>query len=52
MHNALGFRTLKVQKQHFDEFVLGKVSPVAQTPAAMVHGTTYEVSDCVICILH
>ena len=36
MHNTLGFRTLKVQKQHYDEFVLGKVPPVAQTPAAMV----------------
>ena len=43
MHNALGFRTLKAQKQHYDEFVLGKVPLVSQTPAAMVHGTTHEV---------
>ena len=43
MHNALGFRTLKAQKMHYDEFVLGKVPPVTQTPAAMVHGTEHEV---------
>ena len=43
MHNALGFRTLKAQKDHYDEFVLGKVPPVSQTPAAMVHGTMHEV---------
>ena len=52
MHNALGFRTLKAQKQHYDEFVLGKVPLVTQTPAAMVHGTTHEVSGNLICILH
>ena len=52
MHNALGFHTLKVQKQHYDKFVLGKVPPVTQTPAAMVHGTTHEVSGNLICILH
>ena len=43
MHNALGFRTLKAQKDHYDEFVLGTVPPVSQTPAAMVHGTANEV---------
>ena len=43
MHNGLRFHTLKVQKKHYNEFVLGKVPPVAQTPAAMVHGTTHEV---------
>ena len=43
MHNALGFCTLKVQKDHYDESVLGTVPPVSQTPAAMVHGTTNEV---------
>ena len=43
MHNMLGFCTLKVQKQHYDEFVMGKIPPVAQTPAAMVHRTTHEV---------
>ena len=48
MHNALGFRTLKAQKDHYDEFVLGKVRPVTQTPAAMVHGTTNEVWLCII----
>ena len=42
MHNALGFHTLKAQKEHYDEFVLGKVHPVAQTPAAKVHGTRHE----------
>ena len=43
MHNALGFRTLKAQKQHYDEFVLGKVPPVTETPPAMLHGTQHEV---------
>ena len=45
MHNALGFRTLKAQKEHYNEFVLSKVHPVTQTPAAMVHGTRHEVLD-------
>ena len=43
MHNALGFRTLKAQKEHYNKFVLGKVPPVAQIPAVMVHGTWHEV---------
>ena len=51
MHNTLGFHTLKAQKQHYDEFVLGKVPPVAQTPAVMVHGTTHEVRGNLNCIL-
>ena len=43
MHNILGFCTLKAQKDHYDEFVFGKILPVSQTPAAMVHGTAHEV---------
>ena len=39
----LGFRTLKAQKENYDEFVLGKVPLVTQTPTAMVHGTWHEV---------
>ena len=45
MHNALGFRTLKAQKAHYDEFVLGKVPPITQTPLAMLHGTQHEVNS-------
>ena len=43
MHNALGFRTLKAQKDHYDEFVLGKLPSLAQTPPALLHGTRHEV---------
>ena len=43
MHNALGFCTLKAQKAHYDEFVLGKVAPITETPPAMLHGTQHEV---------
>ena len=43
MHNALGFRTLKAQKQHFDEFVSGKITPLTDIPPAMEHGTKHEV---------
>ena len=46
MHNALGFRTLKAQKDHYDEFILGKVPPVAQTPSPLIHGTKHEVISC------
>ena len=46
MHNALGFHTLKAQKDHYDEFVLGKVPPVAQTPSPLIHGTKHEVISC------
>ena len=43
MHNALGFRTLKAQKDHYDEFVLGKLPSLAQIPPALLHGTRHEV---------
>ena len=52
MHNALGFHTLKVQKDHYDEFVLGKIPPVSQTPAAMVHGTMHEVKHSCISFIY
>ena len=44
MHNALGLRTLKAQKEHFDEFVTGKIIPRIETPPAMAHGTKHEVT--------
>ena len=44
MHNALGLRTLKAQKEHFDEFVCGKIRPVTDIPPAMEHGTKHEVT--------
>ena len=43
MHNALGFHTLKAQKDHYNEFVLGKLLSLAQTPPALLHGTRHEV---------
>ena len=43
MHNALGFRTLKAQKDHYDEFVLGNVHTISPTPPAMMHGMRNEV---------
>ena len=43
MHNAIGLRTLKDQKDHFDKFVLHKVFADQPTPA-MVHGTNFEVN--------
>ena len=43
MYNALGFRTLKSQKDHYDEFVLGKLPSFTVTPPALVHGTEHEV---------
>ena len=46
MHNALGFHTLKAQKDHYNEFVLGKLCAVTQMPPALVHGTTNEVWSC------
>ena len=43
MHDALGFRTLKKQKEHYDRYI----SKTNQTPievnAAMQHGTEHEV---------
>ena len=43
MHNALGFCTLKAQKDHYNEFVLGKLPSLGQTPPALLHGTRHEV---------
>ena len=43
MHNALGFHTLKAQKDHYDEFVLGNVHTISPTPPAMMHGMRNEV---------
>ena len=42
MHNALGLRTLKAQKDHYDDFVLSKniTCPVND---AMKHGQQHEV---------
>ena len=42
MHNALGLQTLKVQKDHYDDFVLSKniARPVNN---AMKHGQQHEV---------
>ena len=42
MHNALGLRTLKAQKDHYDDFVLSKniTRPVNN---AMKHGQQHEV---------
>ena len=43
MHNALGLRTLKLQKEHFDEFVLGKMPKEKEPTPAMTHGMKHEV---------
>ena len=43
MYNALGFCTLKSQKDHYDAFVLGKVPSFTVTPPALVHGMEHEV---------
>ena len=42
MHNALGLRTLKAQKEHFKQFVHKSEEKTAITPA-MQHGIDYEV---------
>ena len=42
MHNALGLRTLKAQKEHYDEFVLSRDVPHVVN-AAMLHGQNHEV---------
>ena len=43
MHNALGLRNLKSQKEHFDEFVLQNIPQRKEINAAMVHGSKHEV---------
>ena len=42
MHNALGFRTLKLQKEHFDRFISHKDLPIVAN-RAMEHGSRHEV---------
>ena len=43
MHNALGLRNLKSQKEHFNEFVLQNIPQRKEINAAMVHGSKHEV---------
>ena len=50
MHNALGLRTLKVQKDHFEEFIMGKVPSDKDPALALVHGMKHEVYFCNILI--
>ena len=49
MHNALGLRTLKMQKEHLDEFVLGKIPKDKEPTPAMTHGIKHEVNQLHIC---
>ena len=46
MHNALGLRTLKAQKDHFEEFVMGKVPSDKDPALVLVHGMKHEVYLC------
>ena len=50
MHNALGLRTLKAQKDHFEEFVMGKVPSDKDPALALVHGMKHEVYFCTFLI--
>ena len=43
MHDALGLRTLKSQKLHFEKFV-AKSTTNEEPNKAMLHGTKYEVN--------
>ena len=43
MHDALGLRTLKSQKLHFEKFV-AKSTTNEKPKEAMVHGTKHEVN--------
>ena len=42
MHDALGLRTLKSQKMHYDKFVM-KTTTNTEPNEAMLHGSRHEV---------
>ena len=50
MLNALGLQTLKGQKDHFEEFVMGKVPSDKDPAPALVHGIKHEVYFCTFII--
>ena len=43
MHDALGLRTLKSQKLHFDKFI-AKSTTNEEPNEAMLHGSKHEVN--------
>ena len=45
MHNALGLRTLKLQKEHFDRFITKSKPFTTEINAAMQHGIDHEVKN-------
>ena len=50
MHNALGLRTLNLQKEHFDILTfISKTKPFTnEVNAAMQHGIDHEVQICLL----